>query len=131
MWALVVGSCSQAGEITHTTLELHEPVVTITLREFAFSPSEVVVTSGDLVAFRNVGTVQHDWTVLSRPVETIEQLSPDLVVLAVDVQPGATETQTLDLPPGTYRVICTVPGHFAAGMVGTLQINGSEGTGAR
>jgi len=35
---------------------------------------------------------------------------------------GGTKTLTLDLPPGTYTFYCSVPGHEAAGMKGTLTV---------
>jgi uncharacterized cupredoxin-like copper-binding protein len=45
----------------------------------------------------------------------------------VELQPG--EERTLSLPgdaaPGTYRVICDLPGHVEEGMVGTLEVRSS------
>ena len=35
---------------------------------------------------------------------------------------GGTRTLTLTLPPGTYTFYCSVPGHEAAGMKGTLTV---------
>ena len=36
------------------------------------------------------------------------------------VAPGQTQVGTFDLPPGTYSLICDVPGHQDAGMTATL-----------
>ena len=36
---------------------------------------------------------------------------------------GATKQLRLDLPPGTYTFFCSVPGHEAAGMKGTLIVH--------
>jgi manganese oxidase len=55
-------------------------------------------------------------------------MAHDLSVVGTDLitpmlQPG--ESASLDLSgldDGTYTVICTVPGHEAAGMVATLQV---------
>lgn len=33
-----------------------------------------------------------------------------------ELEPNAEKTITLDLKPGTYLLICNVPGHYAAGM---------------
>jgi manganese oxidase len=63
----------------------------------------------------NDGTMAHD----------LEVVGTDLITPML--QPG--ESATLDLSglePGTYTVICTVPGHEAAGMTGTLTV-GSGG----
>ena len=38
------------------------------------------------------------------------------------VQPGGTSTDKLNLKPGTYQLYCPVPGHKAAGMIGTLTV---------
>lgn len=35
---------------------------------------------------------------------------------------GASDSVTLDLPAGTYTYYCSVPGHEAAGMKGTLTV---------
>ena len=40
------------------------------------------------------------------------------------VNQGQTSTTTATLTPGTYQYYCTVPGHAAAGMVGTLTVTG-------
>jgi uncharacterized cupredoxin-like copper-binding protein len=38
------------------------------------------------------------------------------------VQPGSKASVTLTLKPGKYTFYCPVPGHRAAGMVGTLTV---------
>jgi plastocyanin len=40
------------------------------------------------------------------------------------VNQGEMSTTTATLAPGTYQYYCTVPGHAAAGMVGTLTVTG-------
>jgi uncharacterized cupredoxin-like copper-binding protein len=41
-----------------------------------------------------------------------------------DLKPGANKTLTLDLTPGTYRLICNVKGHYHAGMSTLLTVTG-------
>jgi plastocyanin len=35
---------------------------------------------------------------------------------------GRTESGTVELPPGEYRMVCTVGDHERLGMVGTLEV---------
>ena len=39
-----------------------------------------------------------------------------------EMEPNAEKTITLDLKPGTYLLICNVPGHYAAGMWTSLTV---------
>jgi uncharacterized cupredoxin-like copper-binding protein len=39
-----------------------------------------------------------------------------------DVAAGATKSTKLDLQPGRYVVFCNLPGHYSAGMFGTLVV---------
>ena len=38
----------------------------------------------------------------------------------VDIPPGETKQIDANAPPGTYEYYCNIPGHNAAGMLGTL-----------
>jgi len=33
-----------------------------------------------------------------------------------NIDPGGTQTRTIDLAPGTYLFVCNIPGHFKQGM---------------
>lgn len=39
-----------------------------------------------------------------------------------DILPGATVSLTVDLAPGTYLVVCNLPGHYALGMWTHLEV---------
>ena len=39
-----------------------------------------------------------------------------------EMQPGASRDLTLDLKPGTYLLLCNLPGHYAAGMWTVLTV---------
>jgi plastocyanin len=77
--------------------------------EFAFEPESVTIAAdADVeITLDNVGAVEHDWT--------IEELD-----VHIHADAGETVTGTVNVPAGTYEVICRVPGHAEAGMVGTL-----------
>ncbi len=93
--------------------------------EFAFDPADVSLTAGAeaTVELTNNGAVQHNWTVLKAGEEIAAESEFDesMVLAAVDnTAPGESNSVSLTLEPGDYQVICTIPGHFDAGMTGTV-----------
>lgn len=84
--------------------------VTVTADNLAFTPNAISVKPGEAVnvAFHNADEMVHDFTIPSLGVH-------------VDAQPGQTVTFGLQVATsGTYEFMCTVPGHAAAGMHGTI-----------
>ena len=62
---------------------------------------------------------------MSRPTDFIPPAMKDQVLAATKLAgTGETVEVTFDAPkePGVYTFICTFPGHFAAGMKGTLTV---------
>lgn len=59
----------------------------------------------------NNGAIPHD--------VTIEELDDETVV---EAEGGQTATGDVTLEPGSYTYYCSVPGHRAAGMEGTLTV---------
>ena len=85
----------------------------VTAKNVRFSPADITVRAGEwsAITFTNADPVVHDWM-----VEAI----PNLDTVA---RPGQTTTLRFVLDtPGTYEVVCSVPGHAEAGMVGTLTV---------
>ena len=79
--------------------------------EFAFAPPFLVVDKPGTYTFavRNDGNVPHNFTVKG-------------VGGTKDAQPGSTEVVELTLKAGTYEIVCTIPGHEAQGLFGTLNV---------
>jgi plastocyanin len=65
------------------------------------------------IAFTNNSPLSHNVTVES---------SSGSVVGATPTFQGGSKALTLNLKPGTYKFYCSVPGHRAAGMEGTLTV---------
>jgi plastocyanin len=65
------------------------------------------------IDFTNMAPEDHNMTLAS---------SSGAVVGATPTFQGGSKTLTLNLKPGTYKFFCTVPGHRAAGMEGTLTV---------
>ncbi len=78
--------------------------------EFRFSPPTLEVKSGQRVAveFDNQGAIEHEFS--------IESIGFHLHVDAGDRK----QSSFLAPPPGEYVIGCYLPGHFEAGMKGTL-----------
>lgn len=79
-----------------------------------FEPDTLRVEAGEPVniTVTNAGNAFHDFTVTG-------------LDFMIDVPAGATATGGLTVDePGEYAFECTVPGHAAAGMTGTLVVTG-------
>ena len=97
-----------------------------------YAPSSVLVKRGETVRLRavNRGKVMHELVLgtsadLAKHAEQMRK-SPDMAhddAHAVHVQPGAEGeiVWTFDRP-GRFAYACLVPGHFEAGMVGTIVV---------
>ncbi len=88
--------------------------VSVTASAFRFSPPDIAIGAGEsvVVTFTNDDPVVHDWS-----VEGIANVD-------VPARPGqAAKLRFVIDTPGTYRILCTIPGHAEAGMVGTLVVS--------
>lgn len=83
--------------------------VDVAMSEFAFDPSDIKVAENGKIVLTNNGQMEHDFSV--------EGLTSDLI------KPGASgELELKGVAPGEYKFICTVAGHEAAGMKGTITV---------
>jgi uncharacterized cupredoxin-like copper-binding protein len=77
-------------------------------KEFKFTLTTKTVKHGKVTfRFTNKGKLQHDFKIAGKKTPL--------------VSPGKSASLTVTLKPGKYTYICTVPGHAAAGMKGTLR----------
>jgi Cu+-exporting ATPase len=88
--------------------------VSVRMTDFAFEPRQVVVKVNRPVAVsvQNDGKAAHDW-------------SPQGIGQALHVHAGPGETATGRFTPtevGTFKVICSEPGHAQLGMAGELVV---------
>lgn len=113
-----------------TTTTVGAVAVEIVLADFTFTPATVEVSSGvELTAdVTNEGGIPHSWVVLTAgtTVTTADEVTDDVIVAGTENLPaGDSETVTFTVPePGTYQIVCLVPGHIEAGMVGSLDVSG-------
>ncbi len=95
--------------------------------EFAFDPDSwsVAADTPITVAFSNTGAVEHNLTVLSETISAEGDYNEGIALFILGSAGGESASGSLSgLAPGTYQVICSIPGHFSAGMVGELVVQG-------
>jgi plastocyanin len=82
--------------------------------ELAYTTKNITAQPGEVtVDFKNPQELSHD--------VAVEDSSGKVIGKTELVLSGSTST-TVKLSPGTYHFFCTVPGHRAAGMEGTLTV---------
>ncbi len=101
------------------------PQATVRIRALdllRFEPKRIEVQAGvpTRIVLENAGAADHSLVVKTPDGER------DWVHL--HVLPGATEAATYQLnEPGTYTVLCTIPGHTEGGMIGELIVLAGHG----
>jgi plastocyanin len=82
----------------------------MTERDFRFAPARIAVSRG-MVTFTltNRGAFAHNFKIAGRKATGL-------------LQPGRSRTVSFRLQKGTYSFVCTVPGHAAQGMRGTIVV---------
>ena len=93
--------------------DLALPTIEVGAFDLYFEPANVSIPPDmDIqVILNNQGAAPHNWVVVDPELAT-----PTL-------EGGGSGNVTVNLPAGTYEVICSVPGHAAAGMVGVLTVD--------
>lgn len=123
--AVVMASGDDGGGSAAPAPPGSDGAIAVSATEFAFDPAEYTATAGTEtpVELENAGAVVHNWSVLDTEIASEADFDPAMVVAQVpDTNPGETGTAALTLDAGTYQVICTISGHFDAGMTGTLDV---------
>jgi plastocyanin len=82
------------------------------MTEYAFEPADLTAAQGDTLTATNDGELPHNYTIEADGDE----------VTSGDVDPGSSGELTVDVDPGDYDVICTIPGHAEQGMTGTITV---------
>ena len=116
-WGMHPGSMMSWWEDTGARSELQPsdpaaPAIEVEATEFAFRPERVVIETGTTLNLTlvNHGRLVHD---LSIPELGLQLVAP----------PGRAATTALRVTEaGEYEMLCTVPGHAQAGMVGSIVV---------
>lgn len=113
--AAVVGVLAQTAPAASAAPVASKATVTInvTAVDFKFRLSKTSVPKGSIVTFRvvNRGKSPHDFDF------------PTLRKGTAYLAPGKAASYKVAFgKPGSYRFVCTVPGHVKLGMVGNLKV---------
>lgn len=79
--------------------------------DFYFKPKDISIPANTpvTISVKNVSALPHNFSV-------------DALKVSIYMQPGKTSTVTINAKAGTEDFYCNLPGHRAAGMVGTLTV---------
>lgn len=102
--ALLAAACSGGGGGGTT--------VTAKKGGFAFEPANLTIKANTptTITLKNPDAVIHDWVIADKNIK-------------IEAAPGKDASGSVNLPAGTYKVVCTQPGHEAAGMIGQLTVS--------
>ena len=106
--AAIIGP-QAAGSGAHGGAHAAATSVSVSGKEFKFTLSRRSARHGSITfRFTNRGTLGHDFKIDGRKTRVIKR--------------GRSASFTVRLRRGSYKYICTVPGHAAAGMKGTFKV---------
>jgi uncharacterized cupredoxin-like copper-binding protein len=71
--------------------------------------------------------MEHNFIIMKYATDAgdmFDELDQDNIFWEIDLQPGESETVRFTAPeqPGTYQIICGMPGHLQSGMIGKLTV---------
>jgi len=110
-------------------------IVTVDATELKFTPSDIQIHAGmTKFIMINNGIGEHELVVYEASKKEIvdkaelaedEETIVKNIIFEVEHTPGGqtAESDVIDLKEGSYIVGCHIPGHYEAGMKGTLTVN--------
>lgn len=90
-----------------------DSTVNVVAEDFAFVLDANEAPAGMIIfALQNEGAMPHDFAITVNGQQHKTEM----------LMPGQSGSLTVELQPGTYEYICTVPGHDVLGMKGTFSV---------
>jgi uncharacterized cupredoxin-like copper-binding protein len=120
--SLLLASCGGNSSKPSTKID-------VTMTDFQFQPNAFTVPAGQEITLsaKNNGGVVHSFVIMNKGqsagTEFTDADQPN-VYWQLEIQPGGSADTTFAAPPdpGEYEIVCHVPGHLQAGMVGKLNV---------
>ena len=89
--------------------------VTLGESEFKITPKDATAKAGKVtIDVKNDGQIVHNLNVEGNGIAEKK---------TADLQPGSSGKLTVDLKPGKYEMYCSIDGHRASGMEGTITVS--------
>jgi plastocyanin len=123
--SMVLAACGGGGrtqEVSQAPAAQSQPpaqtqgggtTVTAVATNFAFSLDKSEAQAGTITfVISNDGSAPHDFAIEGNGVEEKTKM----------IQAGESASLTVELTPGVYDYVCTVPGHAMLGMRGTFTV---------
>jgi plastocyanin len=116
---LVVAGCSgttrgSASPIPGSAAPAEE--IALKVRDFALEPKDLTVHGSSLaIGVTNAGPTVHN--------VTVRDAAGKILAGTPDLREGASAPLTGALPPGSYVLFCSLPGHESLGIRGTLTVD--------
>jgi uncharacterized cupredoxin-like copper-binding protein len=104
--------------------------INVTVTDFAYSPNTFTVSAGKPVSLHvnNQGTAEHEFAIMKLGTSVTAPFGDkdegNIYWELDEIAPGTTKDGTFTAPtePGTYEVVCGLPGHIEKGMTATLVV---------
>ena len=114
-----------------STAKQSGPALKVAMSEFKFDPAELKAKAGQVtIEATNEGKTPHELVLLKTdedpaklPVENNRVEESASVGEIPETPAGASGSETFDLKPGKYAMVCNVPGHYQGGMYGSLTVS--------
>jgi plastocyanin len=91
------------------------PAVTFRATEFHYNPKEGSAHAGEVVfVVKNEGAIEHNFVIQDAGKKKVAEIAI--------MEPGTITEVRATVAPGTYAILCTLPGHREAGMAATLVV---------
>jgi uncharacterized cupredoxin-like copper-binding protein len=91
--------------------------VNVTLGDMWVKADKASVKAGEVTfAVKNEGATMHGMAMALTPVDAAGPAEDALLAQGKQLAGGATDLITADLKPGSYELVCFLPGHYAAGQ---------------
>jgi uncharacterized cupredoxin-like copper-binding protein len=113
-----------------------EGTVGVELSEFAIDLDATSGESGPITfEIENVGEALHEFVVIATDLDAgelptgddgdVDEEGGDMEIIdeVEDLAAGATAELTVELEPGTYALICNLPGHYGLGMYTSFEVS--------